>query len=155
MLSRAFVQPPAMDSLEAKRLTATDDLRPLSPGWDLHEAQGRNTELPAYGSHAILCLTLHVLLILFHVAILIVQSGHYEHAVSFTVTSVALQWYPLIATTVMQVFGTVSHTCTILSAIVAHGLTDIPRRPRRLHADFGIPQRALRQPDADRPARQE
>ena len=148
----------AMDYPEEKPLTATGELHILNPAWGVrsgNEAQGRDNKLRAYSGRAALCLALHVLLILFHIAILIVRSGHYEHHTSFAVTSVALEWYPLIATTIMQVIGTVSHSCTRSWAVGAHASPDLPRHPRRLHPGFGIPERALCSSDADRPARQE
>lgn len=68
----------------------------------------------AYRTHATLCVGLHVILVIMHALLLLVCVQHREHALSFEFTPFSLEWYPLAATTLMQVFGTI-----ILAILVA------------------------------------
>ncbi|GJE84278.1 hypothetical protein PsYK624_003540 [Phanerochaete sordida] len=68
----------------------------------------------SYRAQAVLCVATHALLILAHIALLVVCEGKYEHRVTFALTPRSVKWYPLIATTTVQVIGTIT-----LSVLVA------------------------------------
>ncbi|EKM52147.1 uncharacterized protein PHACADRAFT_151151 [Phanerochaete carnosa HHB-10118-sp] len=107
-----------MDYAPEKRFRTTRGFLPLGSGRDISqgpEADIRKTGSSAYHLRVSICIALHVLLILIHVAFLLVSLGHYERSVSFAITPFSLEWYPLIVTTLMQVFGTI-----FLAVLVAY-----------------------------------
>lgn len=78
--------------------------RDVSPDRKSHSQKAGSS---AYMSHTSICVGLHLLLIFLHLVLLFVYFGRYEHSISFGITPFAVDWSPLIITTLMQVFGTI------------------------------------------------
>ena len=139
-------------SLPEKRFRTTDGFIPLSLRPDKPSRWNTKTGKPgssAYRVQASICVGLHVLLILAHVGLLFICFGHYEHSVTFAITSVTLEWYPMIATTFMQVLGTVSCQLSSWDGFVLTPYAAIPRRVSCLYPSSGFPKRLVRPPDPD------
>lgn len=60
-----------------------------------------------YKRDAIICVSLHVVLVVVHVVLFGVYSHHYERGLTFNISSFTSNWLPFIVTTILQVIGTV------------------------------------------------
>ncbi|GJE99694.1 hypothetical protein PsYK624_159650 [Phanerochaete sordida] len=74
-----------------------------------HAAEARH-----HWRDAALCILLHVLLLLVHVALLVVFSRHYEHAATLSITHASTTWAPLVVGTIQQAFATIYTAALVL-----------------------------------------
>lgn len=95
-----------------RRFSNSDTDKPFSEdGQTLNEStcsQSGGEDCRAHKRHMVMCILLHTGLVVAHLVLVGVYTGHYENRANGPISTFSTTWLPLILTTGLQTIGTVS-----------------------------------------------